>query len=146
MRTPLLLAAALALVGALASCKKENPDPDGLVPATQEGKGTGDFLLNGVAFGPQPSVSCQSCPSVSAHWGRSGYGTYNDMRISFYRYDSRNKEQMLNLFISDVLRPGTFVLNTSVSPYVAPGRFLQFADYEFITHPSTHEKPYLTGP
>jgi len=36
MKTYLLPALATLLL--LAACKKENPDPDGLVPATQEGK------------------------------------------------------------------------------------------------------------
>ena len=144
MRTPLLLAAALALVGAVTSCKKENPDPDGLVPATQEGKGTGDFLLNGAAFGPRPTASCQACAAVSAHWGRVGYGHDDDMRISFYRYDNPNRDQTFSLFISNVLRPGTFILNAAVSPYVAPGGLGQFGEYELRTIP-THA-PYLTGP
>ena len=144
MKTPLLLAAALLFGGALASCTKENLDPDGLVPTTQEGKGTGDFLLNGVAFGPRPSAGCQACAPVNAYWGRSAHGHNDDVQLSFYRYDNPNKDQSFTLFLSDVLRPGTFILDAAVSPYVAPGGLGQFGMYKLRIIPN--HLPYLTGP
>jgi|GEM_PF-4605470 len=54
MKTLFLLPVVTAL---LAGCTKDDVDPDGLVPATQEGKDTGDFLVNDVAFSPRSRTS-----------------------------------------------------------------------------------------
>ena len=107
---PILLAIALAIcIGTMSGCKKENPDPDGLVPATQEGKGTGDFLVNGVAFGPRPSISSPgSNPvGVTVYPGRLPHT--RDFEFVFYRMTDRNSVDTFNLILNAATTPGTYL-------------------------------------
>ena len=94
MKTCLSLALATMLL--LAACKKETADPAGLVPDTQEGKNTGDFLLNGSAFSPRPPVSLPANIPVGATWGHSSRGQ-GDVQISFSREDDNKKIRLFNI-------------------------------------------------
>lgn len=145
IKTHFLLAAALVLATGVASCKKDNTDPDGLPPATQEGKNTGDFLVNGMAFNPQPGPAAPGGLVVKAQWGRTGNGQTDDVHLSFYRYDNGQQKRYFDLFLSGVLAQGQFLLRTQVTPNTAPGRLAQFADYTVDANP-LGRKTYLTGP
>ena len=137
---------ATALVAALlaAACKKENTDPDGLVPATQEGKNTGDFLLNGAPFGPRPRVTTPGNKPVGAFWGHSSRGK-GRIQVSFFREDDSKKVRSLDLFIANIQRPGTFSLADLVSPFVVPGPQSSALYVLPYTTPS-YRPQYITGP
>lgn len=132
----------LALV-LLTACKKNDPEA-GLPAATQEGKNTGDFLLNGAPFGPRPRVATPGDKPVGAHWGHSSRGR-GDVQISFFRQDEDRKERSLNLFIANIQGPGTFRLDDSVNPFVVPGP-QSFAQYTLPYTTPSFRPYYLTGP
>ena len=52
----LMLLLLIAFVFSFAQCKKSNPDSNGLPAATQDGKNTLGFLLNGQPWKPQGTV------------------------------------------------------------------------------------------
>lgn len=129
----------------LVSCKKVDVDADGLVPATQAGKNTGDFLFNGAPFGPLPRVSSPGTKPVGAFWGRSG--RRRRLQLSFFREerDARGTVRLLNLFIANPQQPGTYSLVEPVSPFVVSGA-QSYASYSI---PGIFPQPYayyLTGP
>jgi len=142
MKTYLLPALAALLL--LAACKKENPDPDGLVPATQEGRNTGDFLLNGAAFRPRSRVSSPATKPVGAYWGHSSRGI-GRVQISFFREDDDKKARSLNLFIANIRLPGTYRLTDLVSPFVIPGP-QSSAQYDLPYTTPSYRPIYVTGP
>ncbi len=141
---PLLLAIALSICAGASSCKKENPDPDGLAPATQEGKGTGDFLLNGVAFSPRPSVSSPSTNpvGVTAYPGRLPHT--RDFEFVFYRMIDRNRVDTFNLILNAVTTSGTYLLNLPVNPHVVTGANQSLAVFTQVL--PTPERMFVTGP
>ena len=65
MRTYPFLALAAALLAA--GCKKNDTDPNGLPPATQEGKNTGGLLLNGETWLPAKNPHLPANPPVGAN-------------------------------------------------------------------------------
>ena len=142
MKTCLLSAVAALLL--LAACKKETADPDGLVPATQEGKNTGDFLLNGSVFSPRARVSSPATKPVGAYWGHSSRGI-GRVQISFFREDDDKKSHSLNLFIANIRLPGTYRLTDLVSPFVIPGP-QSSAQYDLPYTTPSYRPIYITGP
>jgi hypothetical protein len=141
MRNTVLVATSLLL---LAACKKDTVDPDGLVPATQDGKNTGDFLLNGTPFSPRPRITSPGNKPVGASWGHSsrqqGY-----VQLSLMREDDDRRVRNLNLIIANIKRTGTYRLNDVVSPAVVPGP-QSFAVYELPYNASAYKPYYFTGP
>ena len=135
---------ALAAALLLAACKKENTDPDGLVPATQEGKNTGDFLLNGASFGPRPRVSAPGNKPVGAFWGHSSRGK-GDMQISFSREDDDRKVRLFNLFVANIQQTGAYRLKDPISPFIVPGP-QSGAVYTLPFTTPSYEPRYVTGP
>lgn len=142
MKTYLFFSLTAALL-LLAACKKENPDPDGLVAATQEGKNTGDFLLNGVAFSPRPRVSSPATKPVGAFW--DNYGRGRNAQIFFFREDDDKKVRSLNLFIANIRLPGKYLLMDAVSPFVIPGP-QSSAQYDLPYSTPLYRPIYITGP
>ena len=136
MKTYLLPALAALLL--LAACKKENPDPDGLVPATQEGKNTGDFLLNGQPWGPHKSVTGTGKP-VGANW----YGRRIGVELFFYKYQTATDDSGLNFFFP-VNSLGSIQLADVVNPNILPCLGRKFGIYT-VYHPSP-KRQFLTGP
>jgi hypothetical protein len=139
-----LLAATLALAAGAASCKKENPDPDGLVAATQEGKNTGDFLLNGTAFGPRPKIANPGSTPVGATVFPGRAPRSRDIQLSLYRMVNSKKAESLNLILYGITNPGEYPLNQVVNPYVVPGSNQRYAVFTQIL--PTPERKYVTGP
>jgi hypothetical protein len=136
----------LTAVLLLSGCKKENLDPDGLVPATQSGKNTGGFLLNGQPFNPQPRVSAPGDKAVGASWGRSSSGSRN-VQLSFFRQerDDNRTEHLFDVFIANIRSTGTYGLLDSVNPFVVPGA-RTFGIYTAPGIPPAIRRYYLTGP
>lgn len=120
----LCLAAAL-----LAACKKEEADPNGLPPATQEGKNTGGFLLNGQPWLPAKNPSLPGTSPVGANWisriNRGGKA----LQIILERHPSSNDYTALNFIFSDVRHAGTFNLNQDIDPVVISGSRPPYALY-----------------
>lgn len=138
MKTCLL--PALAAVLLLVACKKETADPDGLVPATQEGKNTGDFLLNGVPWGPKASITSTGNP-VGARWDKIRGG--REVTLIFVRY-GQNDEVIANVRLPYITQPGIFTLADVVNPFIVAGSGKAYMSYA-IFHPSPARR-YLTGP
>jgi hypothetical protein len=109
-----------------ASCKKTvtpNPIPaiEQLPPATQEGKNTCGFLVNGKVWLPKGRVGNGS-PNLK-WWYDPGYhnGTFN---INGYRYDKSEGDKFTSFVIAidNFSSPGIFYLNTA-------GRVCGYSDY-----------------
>ena len=139
----LLPALALAAL-LLPACEKDNVGPDGLVKATQEGKDTGDFLVDGVAFNPRPRVSSPATSPVGAYWDHL-YAKDSNFDLSFFRQGDDKKEKSLNIIMSNVRRAGTYPMIDIANPFVIAGA----KSYIIYTLPGTYpaiRKQYLTGP
>ena len=144
MKTCLLVGLTAALLAT--ACKKDSLDPNGLVPATQEGKNTGDFLLNGSPFSPQSRISSPGTKSVGASWGHTSRGGSN-MHISFLRqeHDNNRTERLFDVFIANIRRPDTYQLQDLASPVTVAGA-QSFAIYTLPFTSPTFQPVYLTGP
>jgi hypothetical protein len=140
MRNTVLIATSLLL---LAACKKDNVDPDGLVPATQDGKNTGDFLLNGTPFSPRPRITSPGNKPVGAYWGHSSR-RQGELDISFFREDDDRRVRGCNILIYGIKKPGTYLMNGLASPNLVGSR--SFIIYEVPgVYPAIY-RDYLTGP
>ena len=139
MKNTVLVATTLLL---LAACKKENVDVDGLVPATQDGKNTGDFLLNGTPFSPRTRITTPGNKPVGAYWGHwSKPNGYVD--ISLFREDDDRRVRGLNIFISKIKKPGTYPMTDLAQPNSGERSYII---YEVPgVYPAIY-KDYLTGP
>ena len=138
----LLPAFALAAL-LLPACEKDNVGPDGLVKATQEGKNTGDFLVDGVAFSPRARISRPGGPSVGAYWDHFKPGDSN-FDVSFFRQDDDKRERYLNLKIARVHHPGVYEMAENVNPFVVAGT----SSYIVYTVPYTapiYQPKYVTS-
>jgi len=130
-----------AFAGALllVNCKKDDFDADGLVPATQSGKDTGDFLLNGQPYRPGRG-SAYPGPAVGAYWSniRGGRKMTVIMGRQFERDDTG-----LNIVLPRITGPGTFTITEGVSPVIIAG------NKPYVLYSATHPSParhFLTGP
>ena len=137
----LLPAFALAAL-LLPACEKDNVGPDGLVKATQEGKNTGDFLVDGVAFTPRPRVSS---PGSSPVGGFRSLVNNKNIQISFFRENDGGSAKYLSININNIKSAGLYQFNDAVSPYVVAGSnsyivFVIPAPYPIL------RKHYITGP
>ena len=139
----LLPALALAAL-LLPACEKDNVGPDGLVKATQEGKDTGDFLVDGVAFNPRPRVSSPGSSPVGAYWDHI-YAKDSNFDLSFFRQGDDKKEKYMNIFLANVRKPGTITLNDRANPYVLAGA-KSYILYTIPGPPPSDRRHYLTGP
>jgi hypothetical protein len=110
----------LVLLLGLCACKKdEGMDPNGLPKATQEGKNTAGFLLNGQPWLPKGSPTSPNPFGVS--WSKFLYQGGRRLQIVCGRYNSRDDYTAINLLFPDVRKPGTFELNQSINPVVISG-------------------------
>jgi hypothetical protein len=140
----ILFATALAIAAGASSCKKEDADPDGLVAATQEGKNTGDFLLNGVAFGPRPAIASPGSMPIGASVFLGRAPGSRDVQLSFYRMVNSNQAECLNLILFGITTAGQYSLDLVANPYVVPGSNQRYASFTQIL--PTPERKYITGP
>lgn len=139
MKTYLLLALVL-----LVACKKDNIDPDGLVRATQQGKNTGDFLLNGTPFNPKPRVTAPANKPVGAYWYHRRKGD-SSVNISLFREENDGTDRIVDILISNLFAAGSYPITDAVNPNVVPGA----QSYIQYTAPGTYPAAYtyfLTGP
>ena len=136
---PLPALAAVLLLLAASSCKKDDLDPDGLVPATQDGKNTGDFLLNGRPYRPGRS-SANPGPAIGANWYKIRGGR---KVVVILGREYTNDATVLNIVLSRITGPGPVVITDGVSPVVVTSD-RSYILYE-ITHPGQARR-FLTGP
>ena len=101
--------------GLLGACKKDEPQAD-LPKATQEGKGTAGFLLDGQAWLPKRS-DLTGRPAVNGYWRKTTGG--RSLSISFTNI-SQNEYTGASFFVPDIRQAGTFVLNQV--PAITNGR------------------------
>ncbi|OGX86012.1 hypothetical protein BEN47_13625 [Hymenobacter lapidarius] len=129
----------LAALLATSACKKDDFDLDGLVPATQSGKDTGDFLLNGQPYRPGRG-SAYPGPAVGAIWSniRGGRKITVVMGRKFDRDDTG-----INIVLPRITGPAVFTITDGVSPVVITGN-RSYIIYG-ITQPSP-ARQFLTGP
>lgn len=95
------------LVGLFTACKKNDLDPNGLPKATQEGKGTAGWLLDGHAWVPASS-SISTGPPVNGYWRKTKGG--HSLGLGFSQF-SVQEDWGTDFFLPDIRQPGTFVLN-----------------------------------
>lgn len=104
----ILTAVAIISIFCFAQCKKNKPDSNGLPPATQEGKNTLGFLLNGEPWKPQGSrVTSNLSIDFDPNFNQGIFG------IVAYNFIPTNSEQF-KVGIGDSLNfvnaPKTFAL------------------------------------
>ena len=134
MKTALL---PLALLLALAACKKD--DPNALPDATQEGKNTAGWLLDGKAWVPKTNSISTGRP-VYGYWRKTRGG--NSLSLSFRQF-SRQEDWAASFFLPDIRQAGTFVLNQL--PAITSG--LNSTGYgQFYQQRPTPSVDYYTGP
>lgn len=139
---PLLLAS---------SCKKDDTDPNGLPAATQEGKNTGGFLVNGEPWLPKASAVGNNPYTVSAAYGPLMYRAHR-LEMSMFRYQDVNNNQSLTLYLAYVRQPGTYQLNQDINTVVISKPFPSHAMYsvsslgrtEFYTGSTAHGQVIIT--
>ncbi|RSK40951.1 hypothetical protein [Hymenobacter perfusus] len=122
----------------LAACKKET-ELDKLPDATQKGKNTAGFLLDGKAWLPEAGKLLSKGGPVSASWQRTVVG--RSMTIRFSRDSDLTITQ---LFIPHIQRSGVFVCNQQVSPILGYRNptYGMFAMTKSLTIP----RLFYTGP
>ena len=131
------LAGLTALLLSAGSCKKD--DPNALPDATQEGKQTAGFLLNGKAWVPKPSTISTGRP-VNGSWRKTRGG--HSLNLSFRQF-SRQEDWGSGFFLPDIRQAGTFVLNQT--PAITSG--LNNAGYgQFYQQRPAPSVNYYTGP
>ena len=139
MKPYLLLLLAVALLAA--GCKKDDTDPNGLPKATQDGKNTAGFLLNGQPWLPAKNPSSPGTPPVGANWSSSVYRGGKALQIFFIRYSSSQDVTALNFIFHDVRRAGTFNLDQDIDPVLISGPRPPYAVYS-IYEPGPDRKFY----
>ena len=137
MKLPFAFAGVLLLLAS--GCKKNDLDPDGLVPATQAGENTGDFLLNGRPYRPGRD-SAYPGPAVSAGWYKIWGG--RQITVTMGRQFDRD-DTVLNIVLPRLTGPGAFTITDGVSPVVIAGN-RPYVLYSAI-HPSPARR-FLTRP
>ncbi|WP_426062219.1 hypothetical protein [Hymenobacter sp. B1770] len=117
MNAPRLLLPFLLL--AAVGCKKNDLDPNGLPKATQEGKNTGGFLLDGKASVPKPSSISTGRP-VNGYWRKTRGGRSLSLSLRQFSVD---EDWGTSFYVPDIRQPGTFLLNqepTHLTPQLSP--------------------------
>ena len=138
---PLLLS--LAVLLALPACKKDDTDPNGLPPATQEGKNTAGFLLNGQPWLPKASLVGNNPYKVSVVYGPFIRNAHR-LGISMYRYQDVNNSQFLTLYLAGTRQSGTFQLNQEINSAVISSPRPSYAVYS-VSEPGP-DRTFYTGP
>lgn len=134
MKTALL---PLALLLALSACKKD--DPNALPDATQEGKNTAGWLLDGKAWVPKTSSISTGRP-VYGYWRKTKGGRSLDLSFSQF---SVQDDWGIGFFLPDIKQAGTFVLNQV--PAITSGlNNAAYGDYHHL-RPGPRLS-YYTGP
>jgi len=106
----LITAILILSVFCFAQCKKNKPDSTGLPAATQEGKNTFGFLLNGQLWKPQGSNGTANL-SIDYDAGISDGG----MGISAYKIISANEREYFKIGIIDSLNSKTAPFSINLS-------------------------------
>ena len=103
----IIIAVLILTVFCFADCKKNKPDSNGLPAATQEGKNTLGFLLNGQPWTPKGFAGTANL-SLDYDATYQG-GVFN---ISAYKIlsSSPTKTQILTLFGDSIQNPGRIIL------------------------------------
>ncbi|MBJ6143570.1 hypothetical protein [Hymenobacter sp. BT559] len=133
----LLLGLTLLCLGA---CKKD--DPNVLPAATQEGRNTAGFLLDGQPWLPKNSPSSSLPYPVNAYFGHMYKVNYLSIGIS--RYQDGNNRQAFGLYFSNIRKPGTYLLEEDFNRSVISGPRPAYGAYT-IYSPSP-KTSFYTGP
>ncbi|WP_188811085.1 hypothetical protein [Hymenobacter cavernae] len=140
MKLPLFLATLLLLT---TSCKKEKTELERLPAATQEGKNSAGFLLDGKAWLPVSSYlsSRSSIDAYSVRTTRDG----RIVRIGFERFPERGQEgESLSLYIPHITKPSYFPLIKTADP-LARSR-PAYASFSVLKSGSRQPTDFFTGP
>ena len=91
------------------NCKKNNPE-SGLPPATQEGKNTCGFLVNGKVWLPRGD---NGYPNLTFDYDETLYG--GSFSLSGYRYEPNDNTKFSGFGVSarNIVTPGRYNLNLS---------------------------------
>lgn len=133
--------------GLLGACTKDDIDPNGLPKATQSGKNTAGFLLNGQPWLPAINRSLPANPVVGATRSSRIYQGGRSLQISFARYQSQSSTEFtaLNLIFHDLKQPGTFDLNQDIDPFVISGPRPPYAVYTADPEPGPKREYYTSS-
>ena len=119
MKHYLCLALSVALLAT--ACQKNGLDPNGLPPATQEGKNTAGFLLNGQPWRPETNPSSPGTSPVGATWVSRVSRGGKPLQIFFSRHPNDQEYALLSFIFHDVRHAGTFALNQDIDPVLIAG-------------------------
>ena len=133
----------LCLLLGLTTCKKDDTDPNGLPAATQEGKNTAGFLLDGKPWLPKNSPLNAGQSPVGVSWGYRSISGKRPLQLSFNRYRSDSDDTGLNFHFSDIRRSGTFRLDQDTDPFIVTGSEPPYAVYTI--YDPTPKRRFYTG-
>ncbi|MBO3272340.1 hypothetical protein [Hymenobacter defluvii] len=128
----------LALSLALLSCEKEPVDR--LPAATQKGKNTAGFLVDGEAWLPKPSTLNPGNNPVNGYWAQTTKGPILGLSFSDKSLDTPSG---LSITLRGVLGPGTYPLNQEPHINLGEGRSAYGSYYRLEPAPAVR---YYTGP
>lgn len=122
-------------------CKKEKTELERLPPATQEGKNTAGFLLDGKAWTPSLSYTDYGSP-VGALWIKTSVG--RTLRLSFARSDKEgNNRTSWSCFLPHIVGRGHFTFNQEFSSNTGD-RNPAYAVYSQLR--PNPKRRFITGP
>ena len=136
----LLILSVAGLLALLGGCKKEKTPLDQLPDATQEGKGTAGWLVDGKAYVPvRSSISVN--PPVNGSWRKTKGG--HSLGVSFHQV-SVEEDWGAGFFIPDIRQLGTFEL--AQEPAITGGLFkAAYGEYDHL-RPGPDRLSYYTSP
>ena len=103
----LITAISILFVFCFANCKKNNTDSNGLPPATDEGKNTLGFLLNGQPWTPKGFAGTAN---LSLYYDATFQGGVFNLSAYKILSSSPTKSQILTLFGDSIQSPGRIIL------------------------------------
>lgn len=123
----------------LSACHKD--DPNALPAATQDGRNTAGFLLDGQPWLPKLTPSSQTPFPVNVYFGRMQGANYLSVNMS--RYQDGSNLQGFGLWFSNIRKPGTYQLNQDINTVVISGPRPPYGVYTI--HSPSPRKSFYTS-
>ncbi|WP_133273044.1 hypothetical protein [Hymenobacter radiodurans] len=135
-----LISCAIGLTLLTSSCQKE--DPNALPKATQKGKNTAGFLIDGQVWLPKATITSVPSSAVGATWSKTRYG--RSLQFGFGRAQNEDKDRTsFGFYLPDIRQAGTFRLEQE-RDLLTGNRNPSYGSYQ-ITYPKP-SRFFSTGP
>jgi hypothetical protein len=125
---------ALAIVVIAAKCNKESVSNPTLPPATQEGKNTVGFTINGEVWVPYAKCAAftNPCREISVRYGAAGGASPNGIAFSFFRIKND--------------RESSLIISSPFATITSPGEKVDSIGVTFLSESLNGNNGYFRGP